>query len=74
MPMSPYNMYSLAAIYAALNDKDRAIDWLQHAFVQHCYRLIYLNVDPKFDNIRSDPRFIDLLNRIGLNEKNKIQK
>ena len=66
MPMAPYNMYSLAAIYAALNDNDRAIDWLQHAFVQHCYRLIYLNVDPKFDNIRSDPRFIDLLKRIGL--------
>jgi serine/threonine protein kinase/Tfp pilus assembly protein PilF len=74
IPMSPYNMYSIAAIYAALNDYDRAIDWLQHACVQHCYRLIYLNVDPKFDNIRSDPRFIDLLNRIGLNEKKEVEK
>jgi serine/threonine protein kinase/Tfp pilus assembly protein PilF len=70
IPISPYNMYSIAAIYSGLNDTDQAIKWLQQAYAEHCYRLIYLNVDPKYDNIRSDSRFINLLNQIGLNEKN----
>jgi DNA-binding SARP family transcriptional activator/TolB-like protein len=49
-----------------LDDRDRAFQWLERAFEQRCPQLVYLSVDPRYDSIRSDPRFVGLLRRIGL--------
>ena len=60
--------YRIAAIHDALGDKDRAFKWLEHAYDGRDGWLIWLAVDPVFDNLRDDDRFTDLLNRIGLAE------
>jgi serine/threonine protein kinase/tetratricopeptide (TPR) repeat protein len=58
---------SIAVIHVGLGDKNQAFDWLQKAYDDRSAGLLYLKVDPAFDSVRSDPRFIDLLRRIGLN-------
>jgi hypothetical protein len=55
-----------AVIYAALGDKDKAIEWLEKAYAEREYYLTYAKVDPAFDPVRSDPRFQDLLRRMNL--------
>lgn len=57
---------SIALIYAALGDKDQAFVWLEHADKQRDANLARLIVDPRFDSLRSDPRFDDLARRVGL--------
>jgi tetratricopeptide (TPR) repeat protein len=57
-----------ASIYAALGDKDQAFAWLDKADKEHDQFLPRLKVDPRFDNLRSDPRFKDLLRRVRLPE------
>jgi len=56
----------LAAFYAGLGEKDQALAWLEKAHEQHDYTLISAKVLPLFDPLRSDPRFQDLLRRVGL--------
>jgi len=57
---------SIAATYALLGEKDKAFDWLEKAYQNHDQDCIYLKSDPIFDPLRSDPRFPNLLRRIGL--------
>jgi hypothetical protein len=47
-----------------LEEKDAAFAALEKEFAQR--GVVDINIDPRFDNIRSDPRFADLLRRIGL--------
>ena len=56
----------LAITYAQLGDKERALQWLEKAYEERRSYLAYLNVDPEFDPLRSDPRFQDLVRRVGL--------
>src|SRR5207247_11130986 len=58
--------YRVAAIYAGLGEMEQAFEWLEQAFEDRDSWLIWLNADPVFDVIRSDPRFTKLLRRIGL--------
>jgi len=55
-----------AMIYIGLGDKDQALKWLQEAFDERAGWLVYLNVDSRYDGLRSDPRFKDLLRRMKL--------
>ena len=55
-----------AGIYIGLGELDRAIDYLEKSCAEHCHWLIYLHIDPSVDDLRSDPRFQDLLRRVGL--------
>jgi len=55
-----------ALIYAELGQKDKAFKWLEEAYKKSDIRLNYLKVDPLFDSLRSDPRFTELLKKIGL--------
>ena len=56
----------IASMYAALGEKDQAFAWLDKAYEERDFILIFLKVDPMFDRLRSDPRFATLLRRIGL--------
>ncbi len=58
----------LALLYSALGDKDQAFYWLEKAYQAHSTWLDHLRVHPMFDNLRADPRFADLLRRIGLDQ------
>jgi eukaryotic-like serine/threonine-protein kinase len=59
---------SFAVIYSGLGDKDRAFAWLEKSLAEHSDSLVYLKVRPTLDSLRSDPRFHDLVRRIGLPE------
>ena len=56
----------VAYIYIALGDKDRAFASLDKAYQQRSGLICFLQVEPKFDPLRSDPRFGDLERRMGL--------
>ena len=56
--------YGIALIFAGLNDKELAIHWLQNAYEDRSHWLVWLNLDPRFDNVRPDPRFQELLKRM----------
>jgi len=60
--------YSLgfARIYTGLGDKEQAFAWLERGYEERETPLYFLKVDPIWDPLRSDPRFNDLLRRIGL--------
>lgn len=57
----------VAADYAELGEKEKAFAWLEQSYREHA-GLQFLKVDPVFDNLRPDPRFDDLLHRIGFPE------
>ena len=61
-PSTPFDM---AEIYAQLGEKDRAFAWLERAYEERSFLMMYLKVAPKLDPLRSDPRFEDLLRRVG---------
>jgi len=56
----------LAGIFAALNDHDQAISWLEKAYQDRSDYLVYLRREPTFDSLHADPRFQNLARRIGL--------
>ena len=58
--------YSVALIYIGLSDFDHALEWLNKAYEDRCTYLVYIKSDPLLDPLRSDPRFIRLLSRMGL--------
>jgi len=57
---------SIAAVYCALGDKGRALEWLEKAIEQHDASVSDLPSSPSLDPLRDDPRFQNLLRRIGL--------
>jgi len=60
----PAFLYAL--VYAGLEDKDQAFGWLEKAYEERFNRLAYLKQDALWDPLRSDPRFIDMLRRLGI--------
>ena len=57
---------SVAGVYTRLGEEEHAFEWLEKAYSAHDGWLVYLKVDPVFDHLRSDPRYADLLRRMGL--------
>ncbi len=57
-----------ADIYARLGEKDQAFTWLEKEYAMHDGWLVLLKVHPKYDSLRSDPRFAELLRRVGLSQ------
>ncbi|HEX8185984.1 MAG TPA: tetratricopeptide repeat protein [Blastocatellia bacterium] len=57
---------TFAVVHIGLGDKDEAFDWLQKSLEERSNRLVFLNVQPTFNPIRSDARFKDLINLVGL--------
>src|SRR6266849_5217709 len=52
--------------YAGLGDKEQAFAWLERAYEERADRIVWLNSDPLLEPLRSDPRFQDLVRRVGL--------
>ena len=57
---------NLALLSYVLGEKDEAFSWLEKAYQDRDIRLCRLKVDSKWDSMRSDPRFVEILKRIGL--------
>jgi len=57
---------AFAIIYAGMNDRDKAFEWLERAYQDRYEGVIYIKVQPFYDNLRSDPRYFELVQRIGL--------
>jgi len=57
---------SIARFYADLGDKEQAFHWLDVAYQEHDWLLIGLNTYFQFDPLRSDPRFSELVSKVGL--------
>ena len=56
--------YEIALIFVGLDAKAQAMNWLQNAYEDKSHWQVWLNLDPRFDNVRSDPRFQELLLRM----------
>ncbi|NOR21878.1 MAG: hypothetical protein GQ476_04230, partial [Candidatus Aminicenantes bacterium] len=55
----------IAAIYTGLGKTDQAIEWLEKAYEEQSILLLYLNIEPLWNPLRSDPRFQDMLRRMN---------
>jgi eukaryotic-like serine/threonine-protein kinase len=58
--------FFIATVYAGLGDKDQAFAWLEKDFQQRSGQLPFITWWPNFDSLRSDPRYADLVRRMGL--------
>jgi hypothetical protein len=63
---SPEQAYSKALVYAGLGEKDQAFACLEEGYKQHSFQMQFLQLEPRWDSLRTDPRFADLVRRIGL--------
>jgi hypothetical protein len=65
--------YFVARVYAALGDKEKALDWLEKADEERSENLIVadwggLRTDPAWDDLQNEPRFKELLKKVGLDQ------
>ncbi len=60
--------FSVALLCIGLGDKSGAMDWLERAYEDRSAYMVYAKVDPLLDPLRADPRFIQLMKRMGLQE------
>ncbi len=60
--------YGLAQVYAVLGDRGSALDVLDRAVNEHAFEVLFLRVDPSFDSLHENPRFQELLKRVGFPE------
>jgi tetratricopeptide (TPR) repeat protein len=65
-PQTERDDVGIAMLYARLGEKDQALASLEKAYAEHADGLVHLREELAFDSLRADPRFTDLLRRIGL--------
>jgi serine/threonine-protein kinase len=58
--------YGVALIYAGLSETDKVFEYLEKAYEDRANWLVWLKLDPRWDSMRSDKRFADLVKRVGL--------
>ena len=56
--------YGVALVYAGVGENDTALTWLGKAFDERSHWLVWLRLDPRWDNLRLDPRFSALVSRM----------
>ncbi|MGE5213496.1 MAG: TPR end-of-group domain-containing protein [Nitrospirota bacterium] len=64
----------IATVYAALGEKDEVFRWLERAFDEHSASMVGFASSPEFRPLRSDPRFADLLRRIGIDAAKVVRQ
>ena len=57
--------YTVARLFNALGERDETFAWLERGFEARDHKMNLLKVDPKWNNLHGDPRFTDLVRRIG---------
>ena len=57
--------YHIALIYNGLGETDEALAWLEKSYQQRDPKMTFLKVEPKWNNLRDDPRFQELLRKVG---------
>jgi TolB-like protein/DNA-binding winged helix-turn-helix (wHTH) protein/Tfp pilus assembly protein PilF len=57
--------FYVALVYAGLKDESRTMEWLEKAYADRSNSMVFANVDPRFDNLRSNQRFQHLLERMN---------
>jgi len=67
--LSSNDYRGIALVYAALDEKDDAFEWLEKSYQKHEESLCSIGIDPKFDSLREDPRFKTIMKKIGLAQK-----
>ena len=67
-PLGPLPPYVVSTFFIRLGKNDEAIKWLEKAYEERDFRMIMISVSFEFDPLRSDPRFRDLVRRVGLPE------
>jgi len=60
--------YDIAIVYAGLEKREKALEWLNRAFEDHSYFMSWLNIDPRLRELHSDPRFVALVRKVGLGQ------
>jgi TolB-like protein/DNA-binding winged helix-turn-helix (wHTH) protein/Tfp pilus assembly protein PilF len=63
---APVAAHHFALIYLGLGEKENALGWLDKARQQRSPMMAWLKVDPRFDNVRPDPRFQEMMRKVGL--------
>jgi len=58
--------YDVAVTYAQLNDKEKALEYLEKGIRERDGQVFLINMNPQFDNLRNDPRFQELIRRLNL--------
>jgi TolB-like protein/tetratricopeptide (TPR) repeat protein len=61
----------IAWLFAAAGDRDQAFEWLEKALQERTTQLLWLGISPEWENLRADPRYADLLRRMGLRRAEK---
>jgi hypothetical protein len=56
----------VAEIYVGLGDKEQAFAWLDRAFEQRSGWLLHVKENPRYDSLRTDPRYAGLVRRMNL--------
>ena len=57
--------FFIAQIYAGIGEPELAFEWLEKSYEAHEVEMIWLKIEPQFNSLRDDPRFIDLMKRVG---------
>ncbi|MCI4320165.1 MAG: tetratricopeptide repeat protein [Thermoplasmata archaeon] len=65
--------YWIALIFTGLGDVDQAMAWLERAYEERSSWLVWINVEPRFDRLRPDPRFGSLLQRMRLGAGGRVE-
>jgi hypothetical protein len=68
LPKTGWSNYLLAMPYAYLGDNDKAFELLEKAYLENDLHLSEIKRNEYFDGIRNDPRYLDLLKRLGLDQ------
>lgn len=57
--------YNVALLYHALGEKEKALDHLERGFAERDFRMVFLRIEPKWDGLRREPRFVELMKRMN---------
>jgi tetratricopeptide (TPR) repeat protein len=60
--------YHIALIYNGLGEDGETLAWLERGYQQRDSKMVFLKVEPKWNNLRADPRFQDLMRRVGFSQ------